>query len=55
MAWKRHSAGDFVNKLCEAEALIANSTTAALVFKQIGVTDQTYYKWRREYGGLKTN
>jgi len=55
MARKRHSAEDIVNKLREAEVLIANGTTIALVCKQIGVTDQTYYKWRREYGGLKTD
>jgi len=55
MARKRHSAEDIVNKLREAEVLIANGTTVALVCKQIGVTDQTYYKWRREYGGLKTD
>ena len=55
MARKRHSAEEIVNKLREAEVLIANGTTIAQVCKQIGVTDQTYYKWRREYGGLKTN
>ena len=55
MARKRHSAEEIVNKLREAEVLIAGGTTIAQVCKQIGVTDQTYYKWRREYGGLKTN
>ena len=55
MARKRHSAEEIVNKLREAEVLIANGTTIAQVCKQIGVTDQTYYKWRREYGGLKTD
>ncbi len=55
MARKRHTAEEIVNKLREAEVLIASGTTVAQVCKQIGVTDQTYYKWRREYGGLKTN
>ncbi len=55
MARKRHSAEEIVNQLREAEVLIAGGTTIAQVCKQIGVTDQTYYKWRREYGGLKTN
>lgn len=55
MARKRHSAEEIVNKLREAEVLIAGGTTVAQVCKQISVTDQTYYKWRREYGGLKTN
>lgn len=55
MARKRYTAEEIVNKLREAEVLIAKGTTIALVCKQIGVTDQTYYKWRREYGGLKTD
>lgn len=55
MARKRHSAEEIVNKLREAEVLIAKGTAIAQVCKQIGVTDQTYYKWRREYGGLKTD
>ncbi len=55
MARKRHSAEEIVNKLREAEVLISGGTTIALACKQIGVTDQTYYKWRREYGGLKTD
>lgn len=55
MARKRHSAEEIVNKLREAEVLISNGTTVAQVCKQIGVTNQTYYKWRREYGGLKTD
>jgi len=55
MARKRHTAEEIVNKLREAEVLIAGGTTITQVCKQIGVTDQTYYKWRREYGGLKTN
>ena len=33
--------------------VLANGGTAALACKQIGVTEQTYYRWRREYGGLK--
>ena len=55
MARKRNSAEEIVNKLREAEVLIAKGTTVAQACKQIGVTDQTHYKWRREYGGLKTD
>lgn len=55
MSRKRFSAEEIVNKLREAEVLIAKGSTVASVCKQIGVTDQTYYKWRREYGGLKTD
>jgi transposase-like protein len=35
--------------------LLAKGQTVAQICKQLGVTDQTYYRWRREYGGLKTN
>ena len=55
MTRKRHSAEEIVNKLREAEVLISGGATVAQACKQIGVTDQTYYKWRREYGGLKTD
>ena len=55
MARKRYSAEEIVNKLREAEVLIAKGAPVAQSCKQIGVTDQTYYKWRREYGGLKTD
>lgn len=55
MAKKRYSAEEIVNKLREAEVLLAKGASVAQASKQIGVSDQTYYKWRREYGGLKTD
>jgi len=55
MPRKRFSAEQIVNKLREAEVLIAQGRSIAQACKQIGVTDQTYYRWRREYGGLKTD
>ena len=55
MARKRHSAEEIVNKLREADVLLAKGQTVALACKQIGVTDQTYFRWRREYGGLKVD
>ena len=51
----RHSAEQIVNKLREAEVHLVKELTVAQMCKQIGVTDQTYYKWRREYSGLKTD
>lgn len=53
MARIRYSAEQIISKLREAEVLLAKGSTAAQVCKQIGVTEQTYYRWRREYGGLK--
>lgn len=55
MVRKRHSAEEIVNKLREAEVLLSQGASVAGVCKQLGVHEQTYYKWRREYGGLKTD
>lgn len=55
MPGKRFSAEEIVNKLREADVLLSQEKTIAQVCKQIGITDQTYYRWRKEYGGLKTD
>lgn len=55
MRRKRHSAEEIVNKLREAEVGLSEGRAVAEVCKQIGVSEQTYYRWRREYGGLKTD
>ena len=55
MSRKRFQPEEIVNKLREAEVLISQGQTVAQVCKQIGVTEQTYYRWRKEYGGLKTD
>ena len=52
---KRFAAEEIVNKLREADVLLSKGQTVARACKQIGVTDQTYYRWRREYGGLKVD
>ncbi len=54
MPGKRFSAAEIVNKLREAEVLIAQNQSVAQVCKRIGVADQTYYRWRKEYGSLST-
>ena len=53
MARARYTAEQIIGMLREAEGLPARGSTAALACKQIGVTEQTFYRWRREYGGLK--
>ena len=55
MARKRYSAEQIIKKLREAEVLQAQGQTVAQVVRQLGVTDQTYYRWRKEYGGLKVD
>jgi transposase-like protein len=52
---KRFTTEQIIRKLREAEVLLAKGQTVAQICKQLGVTDQTYYRWRREYGGLKTD
>ena len=42
-----------VNKLSEVEVLISQGATAAEASRKVGITEQTYYRWRKEYGGMK--
>ena len=53
MARKRFSAEQIIAKLREAEVELAKGATAAQVCKKLGVTSQTYYRWRREYSGRR--
>ena len=53
MAIKRRTPEQIIAKLREAEVGLAQGQTVAQVCKAIGVTEQTFYRWRNEYGGLK--
>ena len=53
MARKRFTAEQIIMKLREAEVGLAQGQTGGQVCKQMGVTEQTYYRWRKEYGGLR--
>ena len=53
MAKKRHSVEQIISKLREAEVALAKGQTIAQVCKKIQITEQTYYRWRKEYGGLR--
>jgi putative transposase len=55
MKRNRFSAEQIVNKLRQAEVLLAQGQTVAQVGKALGVTEQTYYRWRKEYGGVKAD
>ena len=55
MAKKRHTAEQIISKLREAEVLLAKGTKMSQVCRKLGVTDQTYYRWRKEYGGVRTD
>lgn len=50
---QRHTPEQVIGKLREAEVKIAKGAAVPLACKDIGVAEQTYYRWRREYGGLK--
>lgn len=52
---KKFSAEQIIAKLREAEVQLAQGETVSQVCKQIGVTDQTYYRWKKEYGGMKVD
>ena len=55
MARKRHTAEQIIGKLREAEVELAKGQSVALVAKKLSVTEQTYYRWRKEYGGLRVD
>ncbi len=53
MAKKSHSPELIINKLREAEILLNQGATVGEASRKIGVTEQTYYRWRKEYGGMR--
>ncbi len=55
MPRKRTTPEQIISKLREAEVLLSQGHTVAHVAKQLGVTEQTYYRWRKEYGGMRTS
>ena len=44
-----------INKLREAEVLLSQGATVGEACRKIGVTDVTYYRWRKEYGGMRVD
>ena len=48
---KRLSPAQIINRLRKAEVALANGNTTKEVCRELGVSEQTYYRWRREYGG----
>lgn len=53
MARKRYSPEEIIGRLREAEVALAEGATVAEVCRRIGVTEVTYYRWRKEYGGMR--
>ena len=55
MPRKRYQVEEIIQKLRAAEVLLSQGKNVAEACRQIGVTDQTYYRWRKEYGGVRTD
>lgn len=51
---RRYTAEQIVIKLREAEVLVSQGRTIAQACKTLEISEQTYYRWRREYGGMDT-
>jgi len=55
MSRKRHKPEEIVVKLRQVDVLVAQGKPVADAIRSIGVTEVTYYRWKHEYGGLKTD
>jgi putative transposase len=55
MSEKRHTAEEIVTKLRQVDVLIAQGRSLAEVIRQISATEVAHYRWRNEYGGLKSD
>jgi putative transposase len=55
MGRQKHTAEQIIGTLREAEVLQAKEMSIEEVMRQLGVSDATYYKWRKEYGGLRVD
>ena len=50
---KRHSAEQIIRKLREAETMLAADKSVGEIIQKLGVSEQTYYRWKQQYGGMK--
>ena len=51
----RHSPEQIIAKLREADAMLATGTTIGQVCQRLAVSEQTFHRWRNQYGGMKAN
>ena len=54
MLKKRHKPEEIISKLRQVEVLTSQGKSGGDAIRSIGVTEVTYYRWRQEYGGLKS-
>ena len=55
MGRQRFTPEQIISKLREVEVLVGRGSTAVEACRQIGISEQTLYRWRKEYGGLKVD
>ena len=55
MVRKSYAPEQIINKLREAEIMLSQGATLAVIWKKIGVSDCTYYRWRKGYGGMRVD
>ena len=55
MGRKINSPEQIVRKLRQAEVLISQGNTISQASRQLGITEQTYYRWRKLYGGMQVS
>lgn len=55
MKGRKHTVEQIISKLREAEVALAKGQPVGKVARKLGITEQTYYRWRKEYGGIRTD
>ena len=55
MSRRRYTPEQIITALREAEVGLANGKTVRMVIRELGISEQTYYRWRKEFGGLKVD
>jgi putative transposase len=55
MVKKGYTPEQIINKLREAEVMLSQGSTLFAILKEIGISDVTYYRWRKEYGGMRVD
>jgi putative transposase len=53
MKGRKHTVEQIISKLREAEVALAKGQPVAKVVRKLGITEQTYYRWRKEFGGIR--
>ena len=55
MPKKYYKPEDIINILRQVEVMVSQGQTAQTAVRSVGISEQTYYRWRKEYGGLRTD